>query len=259
MNNCHLFLDIGNTAIDCLYTNTNSSIATYEKYPLSKKDTLRGSILNHFNEEPFDVYISSVNLKASSFIRSILDDSMIKYYFLDSRKMVEFCKKYNYDISNISFLGSDLFCDIIAKENKFGLIIIDLGTATKVLYLDSKNTFHGCSILPGIMSFPKSLFNDTSLLGDYPLLENPPIVSLKTEECISSGAIYGTCYAVSGLVSKLLEINKDAEIYLTGGNSYLIENKLNIKDKQIIKEPYLVLKGIIKTFGFDDVKEIKNS
>lgn len=259
MNNCHLFLDIGNTAIDCLYINSNESSGKYEKYPLLKKDTLRGSILKHYNEEPFDVYISSVNLKASAFIRSILDDSQIKYYFLDSRKMVEFSNKYGYTISNISFLGSDLFCDIIAEKNDSGLIIIDLGTATKVLYLDQNNVFHGCSILPGIMSFPKALFNDTSLLGDYPLIENPPIVSLETEECISSGAIYGTCYAVTGLVLKLLEKNADAKIYLTGGNSYLIEKHLKIKDKDIIKEPYLVLKGIIKTFGFDEVKEIKNS
>ena len=257
MNNKHLFLDIGNTAIDCLYVDNLKGI--YEKYPLAKKDTLRGSILSHYNEETFDVYISSVNLKASAFIRNILDDSGIKYHFLDSKKMETYSKENNYTIKNVSFLGSDLFCDIIAKDNIDGLIIIDLGTATKVLFIDSNNVFHGCSILPGILSFPKSLFNDTSLLGDYPLIEKPPLVSLKTEECISSGAIYGTCYAVKGIVEKLLETNKNAKIYITGGNAFYIDEHLSIPNKTIIKEPYLVLKGIIKAFGFKNIEDISIS
>lgn len=255
MNNNHLLIDIGNTAIDCLYLTDTEGI--YEKHPLLKKDRLIESIISNNLNSPFDAYLSSVNLEASAFLKAIFDEKKIHYRFLDSKIMEEFSKENGYIIPNVSYLGADLFSDIIAKPNPNGLIIIDLGTATKILYLDKDGLFHGSSILPGIRSFPSALFQNTSLLGKYPLMKDPPLVSLKTEECISSGAILGTAYAIKGMIEEILKKNPKADIYLTGGDSPFVEDHIHIDGKNIIKDPYLVLEGIAKAFGIGEIRNIR--
>lgn len=245
----HLLLDIGNTAIDILLSRDGFSL--HGKIPVTRMELLNDFIQKQFEEYPFDVLISSVNLKAGQRLKDQLLVHQIPFRFIDSEIMKDFSEKNHYDIPNVSFLGSDLFCDIIGVRNKTGLIVLDLGTATKVIYLDSQNQFHGSSIFPGIRLFPKALSLDTSLLEDYPLIKNPPIVSLQTEECLSSGAILGTAYAIKGMVEELLKKENGCDIYLTGGNAFYVKDKLSIPFYEMKEEPLLVLKGIAKTFDAD--------
>lgn len=259
MNQQNIFLDIGNTAIDMKIEGKNGT--TFQKYSLEQLHPLEENLAKAHRNQPMTCYLSSVNLKASEELRSFLGKENISHFFIDSRIMEEYSRKNHYRIDNIAYLGSDLFCDIIAVENKTGLIVIDLGTATKVLYLDKDNRFQGSSILPGIRLFPKTLFQDTSLLDDYPLIPNPPLVSLKTEECISSGAILGTGYAVKGIVEELLKKAPECEIYLTGGNMDYIKDMLKFEGHEVRKNPHLVLDGIKKAFGIkvqeDERKETR--
>lgn len=247
MNQQNIFLDIGNTAVD-MKTEGNGE-PTFEKYPLEQLERLKESILGKKKTGSLTCYISSVNLSATEELRSFLEKEDIPHHFIDSRIMEDYATKNHYRIDNLSYLGSDLFCDIIAKENRSGLIVIDLGTATKVLYLTKDNRFLGSSILPGIRLFPKALFHDTSLLDDYPLIPNPPLVSLKTDECISSGAILGTGYAIKGIVEELLKEAPSSEIYLTGGNLDFVKNMLKFEGHKVHVEPHLVIEGIKKAFG----------
>ena len=247
-----LYADIGNSTIDFLLTDFDSfatkKIPTRHKSEIvSYLETLAGLS---------DVYVSSVNSIGLEALKHGLDKVFpnAKLHLLTPQVMGEYALRAGIKVDNIDILGSDLFCDIVSESNNSGEIIIDLGTASKILYLDKSSYFHGCQIFPGLASFPETLHAKTDLLKNAPIIENPPLISLKTEECISSGVING----VSALISKMVETiereydNDDAKVILTGGNAYLIKDALNkFTNKEIIYDPYHIIKGMMKISGHD--------
>ncbi|MFA6830425.1 MAG: type III pantothenate kinase [Bacilli bacterium] len=258
-NKTYLFLDIGNTACDFIITDFSSIRKTQKISVSDKKELLEYLTETIYSYPEIEVYIACVNKEIGEFIKQKLLSSKITNYFLSAKEMKDFVIKENYQINNIDYLGADLFCDLVSFNNLQGLIIIDLGTATKILVLDQENKFLGGQIIPGLFSFPKILSQDTSLLGENPLTENPPLVSLITREAISSGAINGQ----AAMISKMIEIIKHeysmekATILLTGGNSKFIRQQLlSITADTILYDENLVLKGLARAFGFKNFNNL---
>ena len=71
-----------------------------------------------------------------------------------------------FDVENANEVGEDLIADVIGGSKKYGypLLIVDIGTASKVLYINENNKFNSANILPGLGLCVRSLFKDTSLL-----------------------------------------------------------------------------------------------
>lgn len=248
-----LYADIGNSTIDFLMTDFNTFQT--EKVMTNNEKEIFHYLSSHLDFS--EVYISSVNRCGLDYLLSsihhfkkdcsisILTPSLMKEYLKDSKIQVE----------NIDILGGDLFCDIVAKENTKGQIVIDLGTASKILYLDPHSYFHGCMIFPGLSSFPETLHAKTDLLKNQSIEKNPPLVSLKTEECISSGVINGVSALVSKMVEKIKKDyhNEEADVILTGGNAYLIKEALKqFTDQKIEYDPYHILRGLVRISRHDD-------
>lgn len=253
-NKCILFIDIGNTAIDILLT--DFVFKKQEKMPILDKDKIRKTIVEFEKDHKIEgAYIASVNKGCQAFVSRLFDSLAISTHFLDGDTMLSFCKDKGYTVDNTSYLGADLFCGIIAHEEKNGLLILDVGTATKILFLDKDKVFHGACILPGLFSFPEILYQDTSLLGKNPLLDNPPLVSLDTKECISSGAINGQAALLASMSKEILKQyhSEQSQIYLTGGNCSRIETQLHrFGLSNYILDKNLVLKGLARSFGFEN-------
>lgn len=232
MKNIYLLADIGNTCIDIACYDGKEIIKT--KFLNSEKDKV-ASYLKQFNEDELvSCLISSVNKQGLNTLISCLEERGTPYQVLDSKMMKDFCLKHNYTITNTDYLGGDLFLDVIAP-NAYPLIVIDLGTVGKILFLDKDRIFYGCSIFPNYLKFPEILNLSTDLLKDEQLISKPPLVSLKTEECISSGAINGISSLISGLVSEIKKTYdaNDCKIILTGGNAKYIKDflpKFNLTD-----------------------------
>jgi type III pantothenate kinase len=251
--NYFLFVDIGNTACDFLATDFQALKKRYKiavtDFPLISK-TMVALFKKYQNTM---VYISSVNKPLQQNLFKLLNSRHVDYHLLDSSVMSAFCKKNHYTIPNISILGADLFCDIIAKESPKGRIVVDLGTATKILYLTQDQVFQGGQILPGLYAFPEILYQNTSLLGKNPLMERPHLVSLDTREAISSGAINGQ----AALISKTVEVLREKAgllslpVTFTGGNTPLIWEALKtfgLPDAGYDRN--LVLEGLARAYGF---------
>ena len=251
-NDTILYADIGNSTIDFLAVN-DDTFSTEKVRTRSKDD-----IFNYIGKmkDIHEVYISSVNSSGLQSLKEALayEFPFCRISFIDQKTMEEFASCHKISVDNIDILGSDLFCDIVAEDNKNGMIVIDLGTASKILYLDKGSCFKGCQIFPGLSSFSEILHAKTDLLKDSPIIINPPLVSLKTEECISSGVINGVSSLISGMVNAIKKTydNEDAKVILTGGNSYLIKDTLkNWMKDDFIYDVNHTLKGLVKISGHD--------
>ena len=252
-----LLVDIGNTTIDLLYKGKGER--KREKIPPEDQKSMI-AFLHSLPSSSFSCYISSVDKKGLFLFLDALKSIGIEGEVLSPSKMKETSQRLSIRVDNTEYLGSDLFCDILARENKDGLLVIDCGTASKLLLLDDKNVFHGALILPGIALFPKALSVSTDLLSDTRLTKKPPLLSLKTEECLSSGALNGQAAMFAGLVKKVKEEYSlpHAKVLLTGGNSYLIKDLLpefGLEDFEW--DQNAVLEGLARSYGSEDYLSLK--
>ena len=237
-----LFLDVGNTTIDLLLVEGGKKCRG-KFLPSDEKG------LDSFLQECGEVgmaFLSSVCQKTSSLVLSLLTERKIPFLLLTQEVMAKACERLGYAIANIDILGQDLFCDLLYQDGP--TILADFGTATKILALNSENVFLGGVILPGVPAFPKALSAQTEGIPPLPLLENPPLLSLKTEEAVSSGAINGSAFLVEGYLNAFKKMPglEKAAVLFTGGNYPLLRERLARYGRCDANIPLL---GLKRAFG----------
>lgn len=152
---------------------------------------------------------------------------------------------------NYGFLGGDLFCDAIALKTN-PVIVVDAGTALKVIGLNAKGIFVGGAIAPGLGLMRESLYQGTDEAKANDLFLPKDILSLSTEGAISSGIVYGAASMVLGLIGKARESQglNDAKVVVTGGDCRLLADglsRMGLTDFAV--DPLLTLKGLATAFG----------
>ena len=148
---------------------------------------------------------------------------------------------------NINELGLDRLCNAFAAKHKFKIssIVIDFGSAITLEIIDKRGIFVGGMILPGIKLSSEVLNSKTSLLPKIDLTKFPKkVIGKSTEECISSGIMYGTQELCKGLISEIeKELGEDKmKVIITGGYCHLFKDKLG---KEVILEKDLVSLGVL--------------
>ena len=118
-------------------------------------------------------------------------------------------------------------CDAEGAVNKVGgpVIIVDLGTANKILVLKG-NDFMGGAIAPGFKSSLYSLFNDAEKLTSVPIETPKNVIGNSTITCIQSGIVYGTVCMIEGMLNKIKSQIGNCKVLLTGGNASYIKDVL---------------------------------
>ena len=146
-------------------------------------------------------------------------------------------------LDNPSELGSDLCSDSVGAIYKYGAptIIVDMGTATKVLLVNQKGEFEGGVITPGFMLSQKALVDNASLLTETRIKAPKKVVGKNTIDCMNSGALYGTKHMILGLVNDFeKELGVSCHKVLTGGNAIFFKDLLN----DFIYDENLTLDGV---------------
>ena len=71
-------------------------------------------------------------------------------------------------IDNRHELGVDLLCDLEAAYQEYGpkTVVVDFGTATKILFIDDQGVFKSCAIFLGYEKSKSILASSTELLPD---------------------------------------------------------------------------------------------
>ena len=140
-------------------------------------------------------------------------------------------------------VGGDIIADAIASKNHYPYpsLIVDLGTATKLIYVDEKGAFSGLSIAPGLMMGIKSLFEKTAALPEIKLDKANKAIGKNTDECILSGTLLGHIEMINGLAARF-EKESGHKLFkiLTGGNASYVKDYLEGYEY----DPLLCLKGL---------------
>lgn len=143
-----------------------------------------------------------------------------------------------------SSVGADLICACVAVHKLYGspALIVDMGTATKMMVLNEKGAFIGVSIIPGVLMGLNSLSEHTAQLPKVGLEAPWSVIGKNTSDSMKSGVIFGNASMVDGMIDRINdEVGAELPIYATGGFAELIipHCKHNIKTDE-----HLVLKGL---------------
>ncbi len=129
-------------------------------------------------------------------------------------------------IDNPNEVGSDLIADLVGAKEKFGYpsLIVDLGTATKILLIDKNGVFTSCVIMPGINISASILSNKAALLPEVSLESPKPLLECKnTSQAMNSGILFGHLEMIKGMVKRYEnELGYSCHKILTGGASKYI-------------------------------------
>lgn len=147
-------------------------------------------------------------------------------------------------IDEPSTLGSDLAAVSVGAINKYNspAIIVDLGTATKIIALDQKGAFVGCVLFPGLLISVNALVKNTAQLPKISLNRPKKVIGKNSQDSMNSGATYGTACMIKGVVNEVKkELGYDGKVILTGGYAILIKDLL----EDYIYDEDLILIGLL--------------
>lgn len=150
----------------------------------------------------------------------------------------------NIHCDNPVSVGSDLICACVAAHQIYGspALIVDMGTATKMMVVDKKGAFIGVSIIPGVLMGLKALSSGTAQLPQVSLEAPSSLIGKNTADCMKSGAIYGNAAMIDGMIDRFNdELGENLPVYATGGLAPFI---VNYCKHDIILDEHMVLKGL---------------
>ncbi len=241
-----LTIDIGNTNIVIggylkekldfvTRIETNSSKTDFE-YAVKIKNILE---LKNFNSSKIKGAIISSVVPP---LTKIISNSIKMLYDIDCLTVGPGIKTgINLLVDNPAQVGADLICACVAAYNKFDTpaLIIDMGTATKIMVVDENATFMGVSIIPGAELSLKALSGGTAQLPQISFDSPGKVIAKNTVECMKSGIVYGNASMIDGMIERIEEeFGKKTTYIATGGYAKMIvpycKNKITLAENLIL-------------------------
>lgn len=150
----------------------------------------------------------------------------------------------NIHCDNPSSVGADLICACVAAHHIYGSpsLIVDMGTATKIMIMDKNGTFIGLSIIPGVNIALKALASGTAQLPQISLEAPKSVIGKNTVDCMKSGIVFGNASLIDGMIDRFNEeMGEVLPVYGTGG---LAPTILCHCKHEITFDSDMVLKGL---------------
>lgn len=139
-------------------------------------------------------------------------------------------------------VGSDIICACVAANKLYSgsMLVIDMGTATKMTVIDKNGTFIGVSIIPGVLMGLKALSSGTAQLPQVSLEAPACVIGKNTADCMKSGVVFGNASLIDGMIDRFCEeIGENLQIIATGGLAETIichcKHKIQIDENLVLK------------------------
>ena len=145
---------------------------------------------------------------------------------------------------NPSSVGADIISACVATHNIYGspALIIDIGTATKMIALNENGAFIGVSIIPGVMMGLNALSERTAQLPKIDLSAPSNVIGKNTIDCMKSGVVFGNASLIDGMIDRINEeVGRELKVYVTGG---LASTLVPHCKHEMTLDKNLVLKGL---------------
>ena len=150
----------------------------------------------------------------------------------------------NIQCDNPASVGADIICACVAAHYLYGSpsLVIDMGTATKMMVMNDKGAFIGVSIIPGVMVSLDALAKRTAQLPMVSLEAPKYVIGKNTSDWMRSGIVFGNASMLDGMIDRICEeIGTTLPVYATGGLSSMITPYCK---HNITNDEYLVFKGL---------------
>jgi len=231
----NLVIDIGNTQVKLCVFNKNEII--YHAY------------FKNLDSKIFSKLIAEFEVDKGIFSDTRgLEINLLKKMLPPQFNLLELTYKtplpIKIDYKTPQSLGKDRIAGAVGaweQHPNTPLLIIDIGTAITIDYVSSNGTFQGGIISPGPEMRFKALHQFTGKLPLLEPIENVELIGNTTSTSIQSGVQNGILYEIKGYIEQYRKNNNEIKIVLTGGFSYLFENKINYP---IFADSLLVPKGL---------------
>jgi len=231
----NLIIDVGNTRIKiAIFENgklVHNETITKEKFEIRTIDLVK-------KYKCTNAIISSVaSIKKTQTAKLSAEINLIE---LNRSTKVPFKNEY----STPKTLGVDRIALVSSAISKFpnqNVLIIDAGTCITYDFIDSKGSYLGGAISPGLNMRYKALNTFTEKL---PLLApdyNNQLIGNSTENSINIGVVNGVISEIDSFVNQYRKINKDLTVVLTGGDTNFLANRLK---NGIFANPFFLLEGL---------------
>lgn len=151
----------------------------------------------------------------------------IKKFFGVDAMIVKYDPEMDLKISthNPPETGADILAGCMAVKELYSCpcILIDMGTATKLLVMDKDQAFTGACIIPGVGISMDALFKNAALLSAVALRKPENVIGKSTVPCIQSGLVYGNAAMLDNLCDRIEEeLGYPCRVIITGGFSKTI-------------------------------------
>lgn len=150
----------------------------------------------------------------------------------------------NLRIDHPETLGADIVAGCVGACEKYGYpcIVILMGTATVIAYVNEDRIYCGGAICPGAGISLEALTSRGAQLSSVEMTAPKKVISTNTRDCIKSGIMFGTACMLDGMVDRFMEqAGTDCKIISTGGLAKpMIENCRH----QMIYDENIILEGL---------------
>lgn len=156
----------------------------------------------------------------------------------------------NIKIDEPASLGADMAAVAVGAKERYPLpaIVIDLGTATKILAVDKTGAFIGGIIAPGVKISAEALAAKTAALPLVGVTGDPikKVIGTNTIDCMRSGLLNGTAFMLDGMIESFeREIGEKCTVIATGGYSSVIKP---LCKTDFALDENLILEGLLEIY-----------
>lgn len=156
----------------------------------------------------------------------------------------------NIKIDEPASLGADMAAVAVGAKERYPLpaIVIDLGTATKILAVDKSGAFIGGIIAPGVKISAEALAAKTAALPLIGVTNEPirKVIGTNTIDCMRSGLLNGTAFMLDGMIENFeREIGEKCTVIATGGFSSVVKP---LCKTDFILDENLILVGLLEIY-----------
>ncbi len=245
----YLCIDIGNTniVIGC-FNDENEKVcdfrlstkrnATIDELAMMFVDLLRFNGVE--DKDITGVIISSVVPELESNLKEVFK----KYFKIEAIFVGPGIKSgINIKIDNPKQLGADLLVGAVGAIEKYKepVLIIDIGTAMTITFVNNKREFIGGAIMPGVRTAFSNLIDKAAKLEEVSFEDIADPIGHNTKDCIQSGMIFGWASMIDGMIDKYQKVLGNFNIVLTGGEAkYLVKHL----EHKVIYDDNLLLDGL---------------
>lgn len=237
-----LTLDVGNSNIHTIIYDESKKIL------LEKRDvTLREADKEHYLS-----YFEKLKQEASTPIKEVMISCVVPRIvdvLIESAQEVFETEVTSINANNVDLevhldnpleLGADFIAGAFGAFNQYEcpVIIIDMGTASKISVIGCEKQFLGGVIQPGIGQMANILSQNIDHLPHIELEVPDQMLGRNTIECIQSGILHGSLLGLIEIAKRIeLELNQSVKMILTGGYIHLYEDTYGIEfNPHIINE-----------------------